>query len=427
MKVRRALIGRLAACAVLVTAAAMGQASAPAYVEPAADFERFLGLVEARLALMEQVAAHKYAGGQPILDPAREAAVVGALLERGGALGLSPGALRPILELQVEWAREVQEAWLEEWRSGRARPPARVPDLATALRPEIDRLGRAMLSALYLARPALADPAGLDRARARATAAVRRLPAPEAAVETLFGRLRALRVVAAPALARISASGVLRVGTTGDYAPFSSDAGGVLSGIDIELAQQLAAFLGVAPRFVRTSWPALVQDLEAGRFDVAMSGISITEARRQVGDFSEPYHTGGKAPVARCGEVDRFDTLEEIDRPTTRVIVNPGGTNERFVRERLSRAAVTLHPDNRTVFDEIAAGRADVMVTDDIEVAVVTRRDPRLCRAGHQAFTRDDKAILMVRDAGLRDRIDGWLAGVRAGGEIERLFSEALR
>src|SRR5690606_40866418 len=53
--------------------------------------------------------------------------------------------------------------------------------------------------------------------------------------------------------------------------------------------------------------------------------------------------------------------------PDVRVVVNPGGTNEKFARERLKRATIVQHPDNNTIFDEIIAGRADLMITDAAE------------------------------------------------------------
>jgi cyclohexadienyl dehydratase len=218
----------------------------------------------------------------------------------------------------------------------------------------------------------------------------------------------------------------LRVGTTGDYAPFSLEREGSLSGVDIELAHGLAEALRARVVFVRTTWPTLMDDFAAGRFDVAMSGISVTAERRAVAAFSRSYHQGGKTAIVRCGREAAFDTLAEIDRPAVRAIVNPGGTNERFARAELAHAQLIVHPDNRTVFDEIVLGRADVMVTDDVEVELQTRRRPELCRATRSLFSHADKAFLLPREPALVAEVDRWLGQQVEKGEVGRLLDVAV-
>jgi cyclohexadienyl dehydratase len=220
----------------------------------------------------------------------------------------------------------------------------------------------------------------------------------------------------------------LRIATTGDYAPFSLERDGQLTGADIQMASALASHLGVEPRFVRTSWPRLPDDLRDGRFDVAISGIALTPERAALGLYSAPYQAGGKTMIARCSERTRFDTPDELDQPGVRVIVNPGGTNERYVREHVSRAQVIVHPDNRGVFAEIAAGRADVMVTDDVEAELQARRwRGQLCRTYPGTLTQGDKRILMARDPALQSAVDAWLQSQIAAGEPRRMLEQAMQ
>src|SRR5262252_600048 len=188
----------------------------------------------------------------------------------------------------------------------------------------------------------------------------------------LIGLVVPLPTAARP-LAAIKADGTLRVGMTGDYPPYSMRGpDSQFSGADMTMAAGLARSLGVVLVIVPTAWKTLQADLAADRFDIAMGGVSVTPHRAAAGDFSIPVLHDGKRPIARCADKDRYTSIDAIDRPGVRVVVNPGGTNERFARANLSHAALTEHPDNRTIFDEIAAGHADVMVTDGAEV--ITRR-----------------------------------------------------
>jgi cyclohexadienyl dehydratase len=232
--------------------------------------------------------------------------------------------------------------------------------------------------------------------------------------------------VPAPALQRIAGTEVLRVGVTGDYAPFSIESGGALSGADIELARRLANTLHAQPVFIRTTWHTLLEDLRDNDFDVAMGGVSVTPERQAQGTFSIPYSSGGKTVIARCADVSKFRDLASIDRGQVRVIVNPGGTNEQYVREHLHSARIREYPDNRTIFDEIRAGRADVMITDDAEVELQIHRHQDLCRTLPGTLTRADKAILMPKDAALVDAVNRWLTQAVAGGEPARLLRENL-
>ncbi|MER6050138.1 transporter substrate-binding domain-containing protein [Streptomyces sp. NPDC001793] len=207
--------------------------------------------------------------------------------------------------------------------------------------------------------------------------------------------------------------GVLRVCTTGDYRPFSyrDPATGGYRGVDIDMARDLAKSLDARPRYVPTTWSGLVGDLTAGRCDIGVGGVSITLARARSVYFSEPTRTDGKTPIVRCADQEKYQTLAQIDRPGTRVVVNPGGTNEQFARAHIKRATLTVHPDNTTIFDEIIAGRADVMMTDAGETRYQARIHPELC-AVHpdRPFTFSEKAYALPRgDDQFKAYVDQWV------------------
>jgi cyclohexadienyl dehydratase len=239
----------------------------------------------------------------------------------------------------------------------------------------------------------------------------------------------ALPAHAGEVLDAIHARGTLRVGMTGDYKPFDfREPDGTYQGADWEMAQRLAQHLGVKLEVVPTTWSHLADDYQAGKFDVAMGGISVLPARQKLGPFTPPVRFDGKRPIARCADKERFTSLAAIDQPGVRVVVNPGASNEAFAREHFPHAQLTVHPDNATVFDEILAGREDVMVTDGIEVDHQALIHPELCAADVPApFTQGAQGYWVQPDPELLAAVDDWLAGERTSGEWDRLLAAAQR
>ena len=372
------------------------------------------GLIDARLELMREVAAAKWIAGLPISDPDREATLLAELGESALRHGLEPDGVVRLFEAQMAAARAIQSYWFAAWDSGREPTPAAAASLGTELRPRISALGEQILIALA-AQPAAPDPVRFSR-----VLEVEGLPAADrSAILDAWLTLRRYP----NRLVQVVESGRLRVGTTADYAPFSDgEAGAEPTGIDIDLATDLAASLGVSLEWVRTSWTSLVDDLLAGRYDIGMSGISLTAERARVAVFTRPYHADGKTPIVRFTDRHRFASLEAIDRPGVRVVFNPGGTNERFARERLVQATRMLHPDNRSIFEELIAGRADVMFTDRIEVELQTARHAELCAAMATNLTYQEKAYLLPRDQAWLGCVDTWLAARIADTSLDASF-----
>jgi cyclohexadienyl dehydratase len=227
----------------------------------------------------------------------------------------------------------------------------------------------------------------------------------------------------------VLARGEVKVCSTGDYRPFThlDSATGRWEGIDIDMARDLAQRLGVRLTLVRTTWSNLMEDL-GETCDLAMGGISVTTERAKQAFYSDPYLVDGKTPITRCENAERFGTMEQIDRPGVRVVVNPGGTNEEFADANLENATIVRHPDNNTIFEEILAGRADLMITDATETRWQSKQLPELC-AVHpdQPFTFSEKAYLLPRgDVVLRAWVNEWLHIARNDGTYARFAQPHL-
>lgn len=234
---------------------------------------------------------------------------------------------------------------------------------------------------------------------------------------------------AAGTLADAQRAGVLRVGTPGDYAPYSlRQPDGSYRGADITEVQRLAGHLNLRVEYVPTTWGRLAEDTQAGRFDLAVGGISVTPARQAFARFSTVLVRDGKRPIARCADRGRFATPDAIDQPGVRAVVNPGGGNEAFAHAHLSHATLTVFPDNTAIFGEIIAGRQDVMVTDGVEVDHQALLHPELCAAAVAApFTQAQGAFLLQPDPALEQAVDAFLDAEVASGAWQATLVAAER
>ena len=200
-------------------------------------------------------------------------------------------------------------------------------------------------------------------------------------------------------VAQIAERGTLLVGTTGDYRPLSyREADGNYWGFGIEMAQKIAERLNVDIDFVQTSWPTLTADVlgEPQTMDFAIGGITITDARRKTMLMSDGYLCNGKTILCRASEADRYKSLADIDRPEVRVMVNPGGLNEKFANENLTHAQIIVHEKNEEIPSQVAEGHADVMITEITEAPWYVQNDTRLAAPLLAApFTHGEIGVLM--------------------------------
>ena len=221
--------------------------------------------------------------------------------------------------------------------------------------------------------------------------------------------------------------GKVLIGTTGDYRPlsFCEPETGEYWGFGIEIAQEIAKQLGVKVEFVQTSWPTLTADVlaEPQKFDFAIGGITITDARCETMMMSEGYLANGKTILCRASESERYQSLADIDKSEVRVMVNPGGLNEKFAHENLTHATIIVHQKNEEIPTLIAEGVADVMITEITEAPYYVRTDTRLAAPLlNEPFTHGEIGVLMQKgQEDLLDFVNGVIRRMKSNGSLHRL------
>lgn len=219
-------------------------------------------------------------------------------------------------------------------------------------------------------------------------------------------------------------------GTPGDYEPMAYHMTYIESyrGFDIELAWHIASALDCKPEIVDTTWDTLVQDAKADAFDMAIGGISRTPQREAELTLSDDYLETGKTILCRKADAARFTSLADIDEPDVRVMYNPGGTNESFVKANLHHADCRIFAKNVDIPHQIVLGKADVMITETVEAAFYLRRFPELAAPLiDQPFTHEAFCIAMSpKCANWVGAINHILAKLRASGKLQEMAQRCI-
>jgi len=233
----------------------------------------------------------------------------------------------------------------------------------------------------------------------------------------------------------------LRVGTSGDYAPFSSrNPDGTYAGFDIEVARAYAADRGREVVFVPFRWPELGSRLAAGDFDVVMSGVTVGADRLVTGIMTATVartdavlavaaHASTVDSAASAGRGAAAQPPAGFDRPGRTIAVNRGGHLEQVTHARFPHARIVAVDDNTALPAMLARGDADAIVTDTLELAAFDAACAAApCLRVVARLARDRKAYWLPPGKGaLATDLDGWLLERERSGWLPALRARVLR
>lgn len=171
-------------------------------------------------------------------------------------------------------------------------------------------------------------------------------------------------------LSKIKAAGVIRVGTEGNYSPFTfHDAKGVLVGFDVEIAQEIAKRIGVKVVFTEGPWDGLIAGLDANRYDAVINEVTITAARKAKYDFSDSYGATKAVLIVRSGEtkIKGFADLKG-----KKVVANLTTTYAQLARDNGATVESSDLP-----FDLVSQGRADATINDRLFFLDYLKQKPK--------------------------------------------------
>ncbi|HYD98802.1 MAG TPA: transporter substrate-binding domain-containing protein [Alphaproteobacteria bacterium] len=230
-------------------------------------------------------------------------------------------------------------------------------------------------------------------------------------------------------LQTVQERGTVRVGTTGDYAPYTIrnlETGG-FSGYDIDVANALAADLGVKVEFVQTTWPTLVAGMVANKYDIAAAGITITLDRLKSVSFSEPYLKPLFVPIIDKKDAGRFKTWKDLDQEGVTIALQMGTAPEEAVKRRFKKAKLVSVAEPVIDYTEVLAGRATATVTDNLYFAsVIGREYPQLATVdeGNPVQETYNGLMTVQGDQVWLNWVNAWVREKQSQGFFEELHKK---
>lgn len=161
----------------------------------------------------------------------------------------------------------------------------------------------------------------------------------------------------------------LRVGITTDYPPLAFKQGSKVVGVEAELGRRLALELGTPVQFIELKWRDQIPYLLAGKTDIIMSGMTITDKRKLRIAFTEPYMHNGLMAMCRTEDKDLYATPELILESRGNIGVKDGTTGDNFVQQNIPGARRVAVASPADAAYELRRRRIDLYIHDGHAVA----------------------------------------------------------
>ena len=201
--------------------------------------------------------------------------------------------------------------------------------------------------------------------------------------------------IMAESLDDIRKRGSLRVGMEPGYMPFElTDQKGEIIGFDVDMAKRMAKKLGVELELVSTAWDGIIPSLITAKFDVIMSGMTITEERAKAVDFADPYIVIGQTALIRKDLAGVVKSWKDLNNAKYKIASKLGTTGEIAAKKMIPEAQYFSYETEHEGIMETVNGKVDAFIYDSPYNAV--------------AFAEKGQGKLVFLDQPFTDEPLGW-------------------
>ena len=219
----------------------------------------------------------------------------------------------------------------------------------------------------------------------------------------------------------------LRVAMELAYPPFETkDDAGNPSGVSVTFMQDFADAYGYDLQIDNISFDGLIPSLQTGKADAVMSSITITPEREEEVDFTDPYAMAQLAILA--GADSGVEQAEDLNQADKTVAVKTGSTGDVYATKNLANAQILRLADESACVTEVAQGRADGFLYDQLTIYRNNLANPDTTRAVFIPFQDPEAWGIAVASGNdeLREELNAFIAESKENGEFDRLTEQYL-
>ena len=199
-----------------------------------------------------------------------------------------------------------------------------------------------------------------------------------------------------------------------------------MMGFDIDVGIEMAKALGVKPVFVDTLWTSIIPNLNLGRFDIIFGGMSVTEGRKKLVDFSEPFMTVGQTVLLNAKHKDDVQSYKDLNDSKYIVVSKPGTTGEEAVKGLIPKATYQTADTEIEGALMVLKGTADAFVYDfPFNAVFITMNPSNELIFLEKPFTEEPIAwAIRKNDPDFMNFLNEFLGRIKADGRFDKIYQK---
>lgn len=226
--------------------------------------------------------------------------------------------------------------------------------------------------------------------------------------------------LAMPAFAADLGGQVVNIGSDTTYPPHEFIEDGVVKGFDVDVVAAICERINCQPNWITTAWDGIFGALADGQFDMVVSGVTITEERDKIVDFSEPYIIVQQGVLMRVEDADK--TIDDFKSGAMRLASQTGTTNAALGEELVGRDNLALFDAFNNAVVALQNGDVDGVIIDSTSAAAYEQEFAGELTVAITGLSSDPLGLVFQEGSELQDSFNEGLQAIKDDGTLNELI-----